>query len=267
MPPDLKEYLIKHCIECRSGVFYLSHEDRFKAQEEIYLKVRKKEGRIYSDAVLRPLPKIDSGHPLYDEWKIRETSMKRFMVYLRNKETPVHLLDLGCGNGWIARHLADLPACEVFALDLNRPELEQGARVFAGRKGLSFIYGNLFEDIFPADCFDIIVLAGSIQYFSDHRSLLNRLFAFLRSGGEIHIIDSPFYNERTVSAAKERTKRHYLDLGFPDMTAHYHHPLFSSLKNHRPAMLYNPKAPVQRVRRKFLNRSLSPFPWIRLTKG
>jgi SAM-dependent methyltransferase len=265
MSPDLHDHLNKRSLSYREGVFYLSREsDAFAAQEKIYLRMREKEGRLYPDDVLMRLPDVDPGHPLAREWRIRKTSMERLMTYLGRRSHATRLLDLGCGSGWMARHLAGLPDCHVFALDLNRPELAQGARVFSDCPRLCFIYGNIFEDIFPAPCFDIIVMAGSIQYFPDAAALINRLSGHLDRGGEIHIVDSPFYSERTAAAARERTKRHYLDLGFPDMAAHYHHHLFSSLAPFGPVLMYNPKAPVQRVRRRLLSRGLSPFPWIRI---
>jgi len=263
-PPPIKEHLESRCLEYRKGVFHLSRGDLYKKREGVYIKVREKEGRIYPDTVLKNLPAVDRSHPLHHEWKIRESSMKKLIHHLRGKKGAFHLLDLGCGNGWMSRHLAEIPGWEVFALDLNEPELSQGARAFSDDPHLTFSYGNIFEDIFPPACFDVILMAGTIQYFPEPVKLINCLFKFLKKGGEVHILDSPFYNHRTVSAARERTKQHYKDLAIPDMTSYYYHHLFSSLKDFRPNLPYNPKAPIQRFKRKFLNCCLSPFPWIQI---
>jgi hypothetical protein len=50
------------------------------------------------------------------------------------------------------------------------------------------------------------------------------------------------------------------------MAARYHHHLFSSLKPYNPVLLYDPKKTLHRIKRKFFNRSLSPFPWVKLEK-
>jgi ubiquinone/menaquinone biosynthesis C-methylase UbiE len=233
----------------------------------LYLATRTKESRIYSDEVVSALPRMPAGHPLHGEWRIRDSSSRRLLDYLAGMPGPLALLDVGCGNGWMAARLARLPGCEVCALDLNRPELEQGARVWGDLPGLTFVYGNLLEEILPEKRFDIVTLAGSIQYFPDVHLLMDRLFTLLKASGEVHIIDSPFYNEKSAEAARERTRRHYRNLGHPEMAAHYHHHLFSSLNRYGPVLLYDPRKMIQRIKRKLFDRSLSPFPWVTLKSG
>jgi ubiquinone/menaquinone biosynthesis C-methylase UbiE len=252
---------------CRKqGVYYLTQHEVFENQEDAYIKLRTREGRVYSDEVVKSLPSVDRGHSLYQEWSIRRRSLKKLVDYLNKKEKPLRLLDVGCGNGWMSHHLARIPGCEVYGLDTNRVELEQGARVFKDPPCPVFLFGDLFEDIFKPECFDLVVLAGSVQYFPDLTSLLPRLFSLLRSQGEVHVLDSPFYNERTVGAAKERTRAYFENLGFPEMIPFYHHHVFSELVPFEPLLLYDPKCPLQRLLRKCVRRDLSPFPWIKVIK-
>ena len=266
MTGNLKSVIAARSRSCTKGVHYLTEPGAAEHQTTLYLSSRTKEGRIYSDAVVKALPHVQSNHPLRGEWCIRDNSSRRFLGYLAGRSGPLTLLDVGCGNGWMAARLARLLDCEVCALDLNRTELEQGAKVFNDIPGLTFVYGNLFEDILPEECFDIITLAGSIQYFPDVHLLLDRLFPLLAESGEVHIIDSPFYNEKSAPAAKERTRRHYKNLDHPEMAAHYHHHLFSSLDRYNPVLLYDPRKTIQKIKRKFFDRNLSPFPWVKLEK-
>jgi ubiquinone/menaquinone biosynthesis C-methylase UbiE len=136
--------------------------------------------------------------------------------------------------------------------------------VFKDNPRLAFVYGNLFEDLFPTETFDAITLAGSIQYFPDPIALLKRLFQLLKKNGEVHIIDSPFYNRRSVSGARKRTQEHYRKLGVPEMASQYYHLLSSALEEFHPELLYNPRTLFNRIKRRFTSHS--PFPWVRLVK-
>ena len=128
-----------------------------------------------------------------------------------------------------------------------------------------FIYGNIFENIFDENVFDLISLNSSIQYFDDLNTLIKRLFYFLTADGEIHIIDSPIYNQNELAGAKERTARYYISNGFPEMSKHYYHHTFEELKDFNYKILYDPKA-VQNNLKKIFGFKESPFPWIRIIK-
>lgn len=246
-----------------NNVLYLSDPVQFKQQEQQYLGVRKKEGRIYSDEIVKNLPAFNSAHPLYNEWQIRKNSLQKFLSYLKRKNTFLKILDVGCGNGWIANKLADNLKSQVCALDLNALELEQAARLFGNNPHLNFQYANIFDPNYTDKEFDIVLLASSIQYFSDIQKLLRRLLSLLSVNGEIHIIDSPFYRSQDVSAARERSKKYYEELGFPEMSDYYFHHSIADLNKFEFKYLYDPDSVIQRIV-KILTKYKSPFPWIRI---
>ena len=95
--------------------------------------------------------------------------------------------------------------------------------------------------------------------------MIKRLFYFLTDEGEIHIIDSPIYNQNELAGAKERTARYYISNGFPEMAKHYYHHTFDELKDFNYKILYDPKA-VQNNLKKIFGFKDSPFPWISIIK-
>jgi hypothetical protein len=95
--------------------------------------------------------------------------------------------------------------------------------------------------------------------------LFKRLLYFLTDEGEIHIIDSPIYNQNELAGAKERTARYYISNAFPEMAKHYHHHTIDELKEFNYKILYDPIA-VQNNLKKIFRFKDSPFPWIRITK-
>lgn len=228
---------------------------------DLYLRVREKEGRIYSDDVVARLPSIPKGHPLADEWRARSASASRLTRYLSRRPAPPLILDLGCGNGWLSRRLS-CSGARVIGMDLNRYELTQAARVFPS-PDLLFLEGGIFSAPFAPASFDLILLASVIQYFPDMRRLLDALLPLLKPDGEIHILDSPLYTGGEREAAIQRTREYYASLGFPEMSGHYFHHCLSDLNGFSMRWLYRPRSFMLRLKR-LLGLPDSPFPWLAL---
>lgn len=228
----------------------------------LYCDLRQKEGRMYTDAEVAELPSISPSHPHYREWQLRKHSFTRLIAYLRKKNTALHILEAGCGNGWLARHLANIPGSRVTALDINSVELEQAQRVFGYIESLQFVNGTIYSETVTKSSFDIIVLAACIQYFPSLTGTIRHLFTLLKPAGEIHILDSPFYRFGKVTAAKERTASYYRDMGLPGMIKYYFHHEETDLEGLNYDVLYRPS---------FFNavflQNKNPFSWLRIKKS
>ena len=227
---------------------------------DLYLRVREKEGRLYPDDVLVRLPEVPNGHPLASEWRARAASSLRLRRYLASLSRPLVILELGCGNGWLSRNLSYIAGSRVWGLDRSGQELAQAARLF-GSNALAFLEADVYRAPFAARTFDAIVLASALQYFPDPPALFRALRLLLNPLGEIHLLDSPLYKPDELLAARERTRRYYASLGFPEMAEHYHHHPLSILEEFSPRWLYRPMRMPDRLVR-LLGRNASPFPWI-----
>jgi ubiquinone/menaquinone biosynthesis C-methylase UbiE len=227
---------------------------------DLYLLVRKKEGRLYPDEIAACLPDIPRSHPLWKEWQARADSARRLIRYLSRRSSPLNILDLGCGNGWLTHKLLEIPGAWVCGLDRADYELKQAARLFS-EPHLAFLSADILHPPFARQTFDIIILASVIQYFPDLPALMRLLQALLRPGGEIHVLDSPLYQEDQLPAARLRTRAYYAALGLPQMAEYYHHHPTTALAEFSPRWLYHPSSLRARVAR-LLGKRLSPFPWI-----
>ncbi|MDR3678964.1 MAG: class I SAM-dependent methyltransferase [Flavipsychrobacter sp.] len=223
--------------------------------EELYINAREKEQRIYTDAQLLLLPDIAPSHPHYKEWLVRKHSSVRLIKYLKSKRRPLSILEIGCGNGWLSARLSEIENATVTGLDINQAELTQASTVFK-KSNLQFIYGNIADNIFPAQKFDVVVFAASLQYFPS-LTIFNSIFPILCPQGAIHIIDTPFYKPGLVAAARERTRAYYTALHVPEMADRYYHHSVDELKKMDHTFLYDPNS--------FINKLLKrnhPFPWV-----
>ena len=251
-------------LDKKNGIAFLSDPAPFAEKNRCYLDVREREGRVLSDEQVQQLPVYKGpNNQLRREWRWRNRSYRRLATYLgrRYARQEVRLLDLGCGNGWMAMRLAGLPQTEVWAVDINLPELEQGARVAAGQANIAFVFANILENTLPAGHFDTVVLAASVQYFQDLGALIAAIRRVLKTGGEIHIIDSPFYPDGAKRAvARSASAAYYQRVGVPEMADWYHHHLWSDLRELGRVQIMN--SPLALLLQRL--RWLSPFPWVRI---
>ena len=232
-----------------------------RVQDSPYLEVRRLEGRLYSDRQVARLPVIAPDHPLSREWRARSVSARRLTAYLKRKGAR-RILDVGCGNGWMSATLARQCGAFVVGADINLPELVQACRVF--KEGSArFAAADVLRAPFPPRTFDSVVIASAAQYFEDLPDLLEALRPLLASGGEVHILDTPFYGDAELDAAKARTADYYRELGKPDMTEHYFHHTWSELDGFDARLLHDPRSLRARFSRR-LGLVGSPFPWLRV---
>ncbi|XHS79244.1 class I SAM-dependent methyltransferase [Burkholderiaceae bacterium UC74_6] len=218
--------------------------------ETSYLALREKEGRGFSDAQLRALPSVEAGHPQAEEWRLRGLSCARLLDWLARRGTGARVLEVGCGNGWLAHRMASCGA-DVTATDVLVPEIEQARRAFASVTTLRFLLGGLDAAELRGQHFDLVVFAASLQYFADPAAVIERA---LHLAPEVHILDSPFYAEAELAGARDRSTRHFAALGHPELAAHYHHHSRAALSGLRVETLYEAKPGTQD----------SPFPWLRV---
>ncbi len=148
-------------------------------------------GSMYTDEEVAHLPWISKDHARYNKWKKRERSMKRLIKLVQQAGSSLNILVAGCGNGWLAAKLATNTSGNVTGMDINLQYLQQAERVFAGLTNLEFVASNISDGLLPDQQFDIIVFAGSIEYFSPMKAVIKNALEHLTLMGQIHIMDSP----------------------------------------------------------------------------
>ena len=264
---SIREALIQNDnVYVENNLYYQKNLTRPGPFEEIYLLLREKENRLYSENLIKNLPEIPKHHPLQSEWLVRKRSLDLLVRYLVGQNAVKRILEVGCGNGWLSNRLAQKLPAEICGVDVNEFELKQAAALFASQK-LSFVCASEWKTVFPPAAFDVIVLASSVQYFPELTTLIERLLEFNTLDGEIHILDSPFYHSVQESDAAQKRSRDYFNaLGFPQMADHYFHHTFNAFIDFNFSLMYNPKSLPAYFKKKIVRSPLSPFPWIRIKR-
>jgi 2-polyprenyl-3-methyl-5-hydroxy-6-metoxy-1,4-benzoquinol methylase len=263
--PDsfIKDIFKKSSLEFSDGLYFQKNLEKGLSFENQYIQLRKAEGRVYDDTTAAKLPEVEVSHPLSKEWRIRKRSTHRLIQFLKSRQ-PKTVMELGCGNGWLIRTVHSAIEADCLGIDVNEMELRQAVRTSGHATNLAFVYADIFSQLFAKPCADVIILASVIQYFSDVKSLLERSINMLNPGGQVHILDSPFYSEETIGAARERSQKYFNAMGHAEMQFHYFHHPWNVLDEFNVTIKYNPDTLLNRLSQK-VNYD-SPFPWIVIEK-
>ena len=228
----------------------------FKHFEETYLALRSKEKRVLNLEQIKDLPFPKKDHPDFGLWKIRRHNIFRVLHYLRHSKPTCKILDIGCGNGFFTNMMAQ-QGHVVSGVDVNITELKQAAAAFPDST-VHWLALDILRETPPSRPYDCITFCTSFQYFKDAELLLNRCQQLLKPGGEIHIIDSPFYAPGQLEQARENSRKHFSENGLEQMNQFYHHHTLDVFKPYHFRYGYRSKS----IFKKLLRLKDSPFPWI-----
>jgi SAM-dependent methyltransferase len=95
------------------------------------------------------------------------------------------VLDVGCGNGQVARELAAAGAKAV-GIDLSRPMLARARELSAG--GPEFVEGDAQVHPFTDGEFDVVLSRFGAMFFADRQAAFDNLARATRPGGRIALI-------------------------------------------------------------------------------
>ena len=229
--------------------------------EKTYINTRGLENRLYKDEEVIRLPGIAEDHTHYQEWRIRARMAARLIHHLKARKKDLDILEIGCGNGWLSHQLAEISGAQVTGLDINFTELQQAARVFNDDPNLHFIRGDIRTGILGDLQFDCIVLADTLQYFPSLKKIVHLSLAYLKEGGEIHIMDTCLDRPEVMEAARRSTLSYYTSLGYPEMADFIYHHSIHDLRPFHAKLLYNPHSLWNRLGGKKV-----VHPWVRIKR-
>ena len=125
------------------------------------------------------------------------------------------VLDLGCGSGEIASHLA-ARGDTVWGVDVNAAALAQAAAHFADTRVADLEEAELV-DLFPGLRFDVVLFADVLEHVREPWSLLQAARAVLAPGGAV-VASIPNFSHAAVRLAVVSGTMPYRGLGILDDT-------------------------------------------------
>jgi SAM-dependent methyltransferase len=199
------------CVDCSvaytqaGGIWRLLTEAerrRYAPFLESYRPLRQGDGWERGDpAYYLRLPHVPPSDPTAGIWRIRRRSLAR-LEQIAGPGAGRWALDLGAGNGWLSRRLAER-GFAVIALDLNVGGADslEGAQVFLDH-GAWFGRVQAEMDRLPLapGAFALCVCSGALHY-ADLPATLAEVWRVLEPGGVFVCTDSPVYTDPAAGAA------------------------------------------------------------------
>lgn len=133
----------------------------------------------------------------------RESELPRYALlasYIGRRSGPYRLLDVGCGEGLILRHLNGAHLESYTGVDLAQAALE---RIKPRRSQDRYICSTV-EEFVPDTQWDVILLNEVLYYTMDPVAQIKKLLPALRKGGDLVI---SMYRKRNPFAWNNRCAR------------------------------------------------------------
>ncbi len=104
--------------------------------------------------------------------------------------SPSHVLDVGCGTGYLLRTLANrYPGAQQLCGVDAAPQMISTASTFTEDERLNFTVGVAEELGYPDGTFDLIVSTTSFDHWTDQQAGLVECARVLRPGGHLVLVD------------------------------------------------------------------------------
>ncbi len=177
-----------------------------------YAAHRAAEGRGYRGAALASLPYLAHG-PFARQWAVRARSYEvlcRRVIEPRARalERPLTTLDLGAGNCWLSRRLAQA-GHTCTALDIRDDDVDGlgAADDLVAGLPIARVVASFDAIPLPSQAVDLSIFNAALHYAIDLAAVLAEAKRVTRPGGAIIILDSPFYAHEQDGLAMVREKR------------------------------------------------------------
>jgi tRNA (cmo5U34)-methyltransferase len=122
-------------------------------------------------------------------------------------ETPIRVMDLGCGTGTITKLIKDsFPNAKIDCLDVSEKMLQMAEVKLKNCSEISFTVGD-FNNFEFTDTYDVIVSSLALHHLvteEEKRMFYSKIYSSLSNGGV-------FYNADVVLGSNEHLQRVYIE--------------------------------------------------------
>ena len=105
-----------------------------------------------------------------------------------------HMLEIGCGNGAVSKHIYDIYKLNVTGTDADREQIELAKTNAKGLKNITFLYADAANLPFGDKSFDIVLSINVLHHIYNWTGALKEINRVLKNGGYFIMADM-FFNK------------------------------------------------------------------------
>ena len=110
---------------------------------------------------------------------------------------PFSFLDVGCGNGWVIRYIANISTCKkAVGIDKSKKMIIQANKKIKNNKE-SFLYTDIEEWKYTGK-FDFVFAMESIYYADSIEGAIKKIYKLLKPGGQF-FCGTDFYTDNKAT--------------------------------------------------------------------
>lgn len=137
--------------------------------------------------------------------------IKYHSFFIRNLKPGEHVLDIGCGNGFMCyKMVTQAPGLKVTGIDLSKSNIEFAQKHYQ-HPNLDFIHGDALKKL-PNEKFDVVTLSNVLEHFKQRVKFLKRVVQIIKPKRLIIRVPS-FERDWRVPLKKELGIDYRLDPG------------------------------------------------------
>ena len=149
---------------------------------------------------------MDNVSKKFDEWAMngKAESMEKghgvnVLKFLKkiSFNKPFSFLDVGCGNGWVIRYIANISTCKkAVGIDKSKKMIIQANKKIKNNKE-SFLYIDIEEWKYTGK-FDFVFAMESIYYADSIEEAIKKIYKLLKPGGQF-FCGTDFYTDNKAT--------------------------------------------------------------------
>lgn len=171
--------------------------------------------------------------PGSSKWRVKARSMEALFRFV-DRLAPRRIVDLGCGNGWLSRHLA-ARGFETYGVEIGLDDvlgLGAASELLRHELDVNLIWGEMDHPPFRTASVDAVICNASLHYATSISLVIGQIARIVRPGGALVVMNSPVHQDRgSALRAQTEFRGHLRQLGGDEtVISNYHHFQSADLK-------------------------------------
>ena len=125
--------------------------------------------------------------------KLKARKKVDWLMNMRQVTDTDIVADLGCGGGYISKHLSDLTRCKIIGVDISKNAIATAKRL-CNRSNTKFLVQSITELSLENNSVDVVMCVGSLEHVIDFDKAIKEVHRILKPGGFLFVVSTNYHS-------------------------------------------------------------------------